>query len=244
MRYDGRAPDALRPVQITRGYTRAAAGSVLIRFGRTTVLCTASIVAGVPEWRLSSGKGWLTAEYDMLPGSTPQRKPRSRERLDGRTQEIQRLIGRACRAVTDLAKLGANTIQLDCDVLEADGGTRTAAITGAYVALADALAEGRTRGLWGAEALRGAVAALSAGYVDGELLVDLDYEEDSTAEVDCNLVRTSRGEWIEVQSTAERQTFTDAQLADMMALGRRGIDQLLLLQQAARRAALGETVST
>ncbi len=243
MRNDNRAADCLRRVEITRGYTRAAAGSVLIRFGRTTVLCTASIVEGVPEWRVASGKGWLTAEYDMLPGSTPQRKARSRDRLDGRTQEIQRLIGRSCRCVVDLSKLGSNTLQLDCDVLEADGGTRTAAITGVFVALADALDEGRRRGLWADGSLLGAVAAISAGYVRGELLLDLNYEEDSAAEVDCNLVRTGRGEWIEVQSTAERRTFSDAQLTEMMAVGRRGIDQLLALQETARRAPLGETVS-
>jgi len=230
---DGRRPDELRAVEIVRGFTRAAPGSVLIRAGQTHVLCTASIEQGVPEWREATGEGWLTAEYDMLPGSTPQRRPRSRQRLEGRTQEIQRLIGRALRAVVALPKLGAHTIYLDCDVLQADGGTRTTAITGAWVALHDALAVGHARGLWPDDVLTAQVAAVSVGLVEGEPRLDLDYREDAAAAVDCNLVLTSRGEWVEVQATGEQCTFTDANLADLMALGRRGIEQLFKLQLAA-----------
>jgi ribonuclease PH len=189
-----RQPDELRPVEIVRGFTRTAPGSVLIRAGQTHVLCTASIDEIVPAWRIASGAGWVTAEYDMLPGSTPQRRPRSRERLDGRTQEIQRLIGRSLRTVVDLPMLGPRTIYLDCDVLQADGGTRTAAITGAYVALCDALAAGHQRGLWGADVLTAGVAAVSVGLVDTDLLLDLDYHEDVAALVDCNLVLTTRGD--------------------------------------------------
>jgi ribonuclease PH len=227
-----RQPDELRPVEIVRGFTRTAPGSVLMRTGQTHVLCTASIEETVPAWRVASGAGWVTAEYDMLPGSTPQRRPRSRERLDGRTQEIQRLIGRSLRTVVDLPKLGPRTIYLDCDVLQADGGTRTAVITGAYVALCDALAVGRRRGLWGTDVLTAGVAAVSVGLVDAELLLDLDYREDVAAQVDCNLVLTTRGEWVEVQATGEHATYTDDDLARMMALGRRGIERLFALHRA------------
>jgi ribonuclease PH len=233
MRHDGRRPDELRPLEIQRGFTQASAGSVLIRAGRTHVLCTASIEEGVPEWRQPSGRGWVTAEYDMLPGSTPQRRPRSRAKVDGRMQEIQRLVGRALRVVVDLAQLGPRTIYLDCDVLQADGGTRTAAITGAYVALCDALAEGRRRGLWASDVLTAGVAAVSVGIVAGELLLDLDYQEDAAAGVDCNLVLTTAGEWVEVQATAERQTYTSADLTRMTALGRLGIERIFELQRAA-----------
>ncbi len=227
-----RQPDELRPVEIVRGFTRTAPGAVLMRTGQTHVLCTASIEETVPAWRVASGAGWVTAEYDMLPGSTPQRRPRSRERLDGRTQEIQRLIGRSLRTVVDLPKLGPRTIHLDCDVLQADGGTRTTAITGAYVALCDALAVGRQRGLWGTDVLTAGVAAVSVGLVDAELLLDLDYREDVAAQVDCNLVLTTRGEWVEVQATGEHATYADDDLARMMALGRRGIERLFALQRA------------
>ena len=233
-----RQPDELRPVEIVRGFTRTAPGSVLMRTGQTHVLCTASIEETVPAWRVASGAGWVTAEYDMLPGSTPQRRPRSRERLDGRTQEIQRLIGRSLRTVVDLPKLGPRTIYLDCDVLQADGGTRTAVITGAYVALCDALAVGRRRGLWGTDVLTAGVAAVSVGLVDAELLLDLDYREDVAAQVDCNLVLTTRGEWVEVQATGEHATYTDDDLARMMALGRRGIERLFALQRAVLAARL------
>lgn len=233
MRRDNRQPDELRPVEILRGFTQAAPGSVLIRTGRTHVLCTACIADGVPEWREASGAGWITAEYDMLPGATAQRRPRNRLKVDGRTQEIQRLIGRSLRAVADLRKLGPRTINLDCDVLQADGGTRTAAITGAYVALCDALAAGRRQGWWGDDVLLAGVAAVSAGLVAGQWLLDLDYREDAAAQVDGNLVRTTRGQWVEVQATGEQATYTDADLARMMELGRRGIERLFALQRAA-----------
>jgi ribonuclease PH len=233
MRRDGRQPDELRPLEIVRGFTRAAPGSVLIRAGRTHVFCTASLEDGVPEWREPSGHGWITAEYDMLPGSTSQRRPRSRGKVDGRAQEIQRLIGRALRAVADLTRMGPHTIYLDCDVLQADGGTRTAAITGAYVALVDAVAAGCRRGWWGDDVLTAGVAAVSVGLVAGELLLDLDYAEDAAADVDCNLVLTTRGQWIEVQATAERASYADADLSRMVTLGRRGIERLFELQRAA-----------
>lgn len=233
MRNDNRRAHQLRPVEFIRGFTRTAAGSVLVRAGGTHVLCTASIVPGVPAWRTASGSGWITAEYDMLPGATPER--RERKRTDGRTQEIQRLIGRSLRAVADMRRMGPNTICLDCDVLQADGGTRTASITGAFVALCDALAAGQQRGLWSADVLGAAVAAVSVGVVRGEVLVDLDYSEDSAADVDCNLVQTDRNEWIEVQATGERATYTDAQLSAMLAAGAAALRELFALQQAALR---------
>jgi ribonuclease PH len=235
-----RQPDELRPLEILRGFTRAAPGSVLIRAGRTHVLCTAIIDETVPEWRQTSGAGWITAEYDMLPGSTRQRRPRNRLKVDGRTQEIQRLIGRSLRAVADLGKLGPRTICLDCDVLQADGGTRTAAITGAYVALCDALTVGQRRGLWGPAVLTAGVAAVSVGLVDGEVLLDLDYREDVAAAVDCNLVLTTAGQWVEVQATGERTTYTSAELTRMLDLGRRGLERLFALQQAALARPLAE----
>lgn len=235
MRRDGRQPDELRPVEIIRGFTRVAPGSVLIRMGQTHVFCTACIEEGeVPQWRMESGFGWITAEYEMLPGSTGQRRKRSRTRLEGRTQEIQRLIGRTLRAAVDMTRMGAHTICLDCDVLQADGGTRTTAINGAYVALCDALRAGRQRGLWKDDVLTTAVAAVSVGLVDDGLLLDLDYSEDLAAAVDCNLVATERGEWVEVQATGEGATYSDARLAEMMALGRKGIERLFALQHAAR----------
>lgn len=197
------------------------------------MLCTACISVGVPEWRESSGAGWLTGEYDMLPGSTGNRRERNRTKVDGRTQEIQRLIGRSLRAVVDLKKLGQHTIYMDCDVLQADGGTRTASITGAYVALCDALAYGRSEGYWDADVRSGAVAAVSAGVVGGEFLLDLDYSEDVRADLDCNLVMTDRDEWVEVQMTGERGTFPDASVAKLMAMGRSGIEQLLVRQREA-----------
>lgn len=220
-------------MEIVRGFTQASPGSVLIRCGRTHVLCTASIEEGVPEWREPSGAGWLTGEYEMLPGSTERRRSRNRTRIDGRTQEVQRLIGRSLRAAVDMARLGQHTIYLDCDVLQADGGTRTAAITGGYVALCDALAAGYRRGLWGADVETTAVAAVSVGLVDGHTLLDLDYREDVDAVVDCNLAMTARGEWIEVQATGEHGTYSDNDLTSMMALGRRGIERLFQLQRAA-----------
>ncbi len=233
MRHDGRTPEQARPCTIQRGFTELPPGSVLIRTGRTQVLCTATVSTALPPWREPSGLGWVTAEYEMLPGSTGQRKPRSRLKVDGRTQEIQRLIGRSLRAVIDFAALGPNLITIDCDVLQADGGTRTAAVTGAYVALCDAIAFGRREGLWSGEILRTGVAAVSVGIVDGQALLDLDYREDASAEVDCNLVMTGHGEWIEVQATGEKAVFSDAQLARMLQLGRAGIEQLFQLQQSA-----------
>ena len=233
MRSDNRQPDQLRPIEITRGFTRNAPGSVLIRAGDTHVFCTASIDPSVPAWREDSGFGWLTADYDMLPGATPQRRERNRTKIDGRSQEIQRLIGRSLRQALDLDRLGPNTIYLDCDVLQADGGTRTAAITGAYVALCDAVAAGARRDLWPEDVVKTPIAAVSVGVVDGEVLVDLDYREDVAAAVDCNLVLTGRGEWVEVQSTGEDAAFSDAQLTQMLAAGRAAIERLFALQEAA-----------
>lgn len=209
----------------------------MIASGGTVVLCTALVEKGVPEWRESSGHGWMTAEYDMLPGATAKRRARNRTKLDGRTQEIQRLIGRALRVTVDLTKIGQHTIFIDCDVLQADGGTRTAAITGAYVALCDALRFGRQTKLWPDDPLLCGVAAVSVGNVGGRALLDLDYSEDVAAEVDANLVLTTRGEWVEVQATGERATFDDAALRMMMDLGRRGIQQLF----EAQCMALGES---
>ncbi|MCG3128112.1 MAG: Ribonuclease PH [Phycisphaerae bacterium] len=241
MRHDGRRPDQLRPIQITRGFARFAPGSVLMRAGNTVVLCNASIEPGVPEWRAASGAGWLTAEYDMLPASTGRRRERNRgAKIDGRTQEIQRLIGRALRAAIDLARLGQHTIYLDCDVIDADGGTRTAGVTGAFVALCDALAEGERRGLWqSADVLRSPVAAVSAGIVDGAALLDLDYREDVAAQADCNVVMNGAGEFIEVQSTAERGAFSEAQLGELLRLARLGVAALLDEQRRALSASLG-----
>lgn len=236
MRHNGRQDDELRPVEIIRGFTSAAPGSVVIRCGNTHVFCTATIEEGVPEWRLASGAGWVTAEYEMLPGSTGRRKKRSRGKIDGRTQEIQRLIGRSLRSAVDMRKMGSNTIYLDCDVLQADGGTRTAAVTGSYVALCDALRAGRSQELWEQDPRIAEVAAVSVGMVDGRPLLDLDYREDVGANVDCNLVMTDRGAWIEVQATGEKTTFDDEQLSELLRMGKRGIERLFEFQ----RKALGE----
>ncbi|MFO0837767.1 MAG: ribonuclease PH [Phycisphaerae bacterium] len=233
MRPDGRTPGEFRPIEFVRGFTTVSPGSVLVRAGRTMVLCTASIDEGVPAWREASGAGWLTAEYDMLPGSTGKR--RARNRLDGRTREIERLIGRSLRSAIDLARLGPRTITIDCDVLQADGGTRTAAINGAMVALCDALAEGRRRGLWSEEIRPTAVAAISVGVVRGEVCVDLAYSEDVAAQVDCNLVMNERGEWIEVQATAEHGAFSDEQMRRIQESGKAAIERILGLQREARR---------
>jgi len=234
MRHDQRSADALRPITLTRGFTRAPAGSVLIEAGRTRVLCTASIEPKVPDWLLGQGSGWVTAEYSMLPGSTSPRKRRERERIDGRSSEIQRLVGRSLRAVTDLAALGERTITVDCDVLEADGGTRTMSITGAFVALVDAL-ETIGDGLPGIP-LRDSVAAISVGMVEGRPLTDLDQREDSAASVDMNIVMTGGGRLVEVQGTGEEATFSEEELLEMLALGRRAIARLTEIQ----RAALGD----
>jgi ribonuclease PH len=225
-RKDGRKPDQLRPVSIERHYLPNSPGSVLYRSGATVVLATAQIAESVPPFLEGKGVGWLTAEYAMLPGSTPTR---SRRGGDGRATEIQRLIGRSLRAVVDRQALGPVTIHVDTDVLNADGGTRTAAITAAFVAVADALA--RARGEAGRAILRDSIAAVSAGIVAGELVLDLDYPEDSSAEVDINIVRLGRGGLVEVQGTGEGGTFSRAQLDALLDLAGAGIDQLTRLQR-------------
>ena len=234
MRHDGRKPDELRPLKFQRRFTRQAAGSVLVRMGHTTVLCTCSVELTVPPFLLGRGKGWLSAEYGMLPGSTSTRKARDRGiKIDGRSVEIQRLIGRSLRAVVDLEKLGEHTLWIDCDVLEADGGTRTASINGAYVALLDALAAHK-RLLGPAAALvRGSVAAISVGLLDDAELLDLDYLEDKDAEVDLNLVMTGAGQFIEVQGTGEEATFSRSQLDRLLKLGKLGIDAVTAEQKHA-----------
>ena len=232
-RADGRLDDELRPVTITRHWLDHAAGSVLVEFGRTRVLCAASASEGVPRWRKGSGLGWVTAEYAMLPASTNTRSDREsvKGRIGGRTHEISRLVGRSLRAVIDYRALGENTIVLDCDVLQADGGTRTAAITGAYVALADAVGWLRERGsLAGAEPLVRSVAAVSVGVVDGEPRLDLCYAEDVRAETDMNVVCTGEGSYVEVQGTAEGAPFGRGELDDLLTLAEHGIRQIRALQ--------------
>jgi ribonuclease PH len=236
--YD-RPADGLRPVAIEPGFVATATGSVLISAGETRVICTASHTSGVPRWMANRGKGWLTAEYGMLPASTGERKQRdaTRGRQDGRTIEIQRLIGRSLRGVVDFAALGENTIYLDCDVLTADGGTRCASITGAYVALALACARLRSDGVLERSPLTGSLAAVSCGIVAGRPLLDLDYSEDSTAEVDANVVMTGDGGLIEVQATAEGTPLSRAHLDDLLALAGGGIEQLRTAQEQAIGAA-------
>ncbi len=233
-RPQGRAAGELRPVTIEPGFMRTATGSALIACGGTRVICTAAIEAGVPRWRAGSGKGWLTAEYGMLPASTGERKPRdaTRGRLDGRTVEIQRLIGRSLRGVVDFQALGERTIWVDCDVLEADGGTRCASITGGYVALALGCARLVAEGRIERSPLSQAVAAVSCGIVGGEPLLDLDYPEDSSAEVDANVVMDGDGGLLEVQATAEGTPLARAHLDDLLALAAAGIEQLRLAQDA------------
>ncbi len=232
-RNDGRTPNELRPVAITPGFVRTATGSALIAQGGTRVICTASAVESVPRWMQGQGRGWVTAEYSMLPASTGDRKQRdvSKGRPDGRTVEIQRLIGRSIRGIVDFAALGERTIYLDCDVLEADGGTRCASITGAYVALHLACAKLLDGGLLDRMPLTQSVAAVSTGMVGGRALLDLDYSEDSTAEVDANVVMTGDGGLVEVQATAERTPLSRASLDELLALGQAGIDQLRAAQQ-------------
>lgn len=237
-RHDGRRAAELRPLEIIRGYTDNAAGSVRISTGRTIVLCTACWEASVPPWRRGQGKGWVTAEYDMLPGATGERRRRNRMRVDGRTREIERLIGRSLRAVVDLEALGENSILLDCDVLQADGGTRTAAITGAYIALCDAVRTAIGRKHIKASPVREAVAAVSVGLVNGRVLLDLDYEEDVAAGVDMNIVMTGSGRFVEVQGTAEHTTFTRSDLDRFVRLASRGIKQLIEMQEKAMRKRL------
>ncbi len=239
-RPDGRAADQLRPVTITRNWLDHAEGSVLVEFGRTRVLCAASVTEGVPRWRKGSGLGWVTAEYAMLPRATHTRGDREsvKGRIGGRTHEISRLIGRSLRASIDLSALGENSIAIDCDVLQADGGTRTAAITGAYVALADAVAWGLKKGAISRKkpVLRDSVAAVSVGIVDGEPRLDLDYDEDVRAGVDMNVVGTGDGRFIEIQGTAEGEPFSRGQMEELLALAGAGLTQLFAAQRAALEA--------
>lgn len=224
----------LRPVVIQRGFTRMAAGSVLYQSGDTIVLCTASVDEKVPGWLEKQGTGWITAEYNMLPGSTSPRKERERQKVDGRTTEIQRLIGRSLRSVADLAALGPRMITVDCDVLQADGGTRTAAITGGFIALVDAIHSVRERLPDPARyPLRDSVAAISVGLVDGGLRIDLNYELDVAAEVDLNVIMTGRGQFVELQGCGEEATFSEEDLAGLLSLGKQGIRQLTQYQRNA-----------
>ena len=230
-RADGRADDELRQIKITRHWLDHAAGSVLVEFGRTRVLCAASAAEGVPRWRKGTGLGWVTAEYAMLPASTNTRSEREsvKGRIGGRTHEISRLIGRSLRAVIDYQALGENTVQIDCDVLQADGGTRTAAITGAFVALADACAH-----IGVSEALTGSVAAVSVGIIDGVPRLDLPYVEDVRAETDMNVVMTGDGKFVEVQGTAEGAAFDRSELDALVSLAEKGCADLTRMQQEAR----------
>jgi ribonuclease PH len=237
LRNDGRAPDALRPVKMTTGYLMTAEGSVLIEVGNTRVLCAASVDEMVPNFLRNSGRGWVTAEYSMLPRATVERSPRevTKGRPSGRTMEIQRLIGRSLRAVVDMEALGERTLIIDCDVLQADGGTRTASITGGYVALALATQKMLEFGRLKRNPLRDQVAATSVGIVEGTALLDLCYEEDSQAEVDVNVVLTGAGEFVELQATGEKSTFREERLAEMIVFARKGMLDLF----AAQRVALG-----
>ena len=235
-RIDGRTNDELRPVIIERGWSVQAEGSALISFGNTKVLCTASFTNGVPRWMAGKGKGWVTAEYAMLPRSTNDRNDREsvKGRIGGRTHEISRLIGRSLRAVVDMNALGENTIVIDCDVLQADGGTRTAAVTGAYIALHDAIEWGRAKGFIGknATALIDSVAAISVGIIDGTPMLDLQYTEDVRAETDMNVVATGRGLFVEVQGTAEGAPFDKAELDALLTLATNGTARLTEIQAA------------
>jgi ribonuclease PH len=233
-RIDGRADDELRPVHITLGYQSFAEGSALIEVGRTRVLCSVSMEERVPGFLKDSGEGWVTAEYSMLPRSTLTRTPR--DRTSGRNQEIQRLIGRSLRAATNLAALGAMTFVVDCDVLQADGGTRTAAITGGYVALFQAFHNLRKRGIMPFMPLTRMITATSVGIVDGNMLLDLCYEEDYRAEVDFNVVMTDKGEFVEIQGTAEGKTFSKRDADSLLSLAQQGIEKLFQIQKQALRA--------
>ncbi len=233
-RSDNRSPDQLRPVKITPDFITTAEGSALIEVGNTRVICTTSIEETVPQFMRNTGKGWISSEYSMLPRSTLTRTPRevSKGRPSGRTHEIQRLIGRSLRAVTDLTRLGERTLWIDCDVIQADGGTRTASITGAFVALGLALEKLVEAGTLPAVPLKDFVAAVSVGMVGGEILLDLCYEEDSRADVDMNFVMMASGKMVELQATAEHQVFDDAQLAKMISFARKGVKELIAQQQA------------
>lgn len=236
MRIDDRQNDQLRAVSFKRNYTKHAEGSVLVSFGETKVLCTASVETGVPRWLKGQGKGWITAEYGMLPRATHTRSQReaTHGKQSGRTQEIQRLIGRSLRAMVNLDKLGENTIYVDCDVIQADGGTRTTSITGAAIAVIDAIENMQQRDgkkQLKTDPLLGLVAAVSVGIKDGEILLDLCYEEDSTCETDLNVVMTQKGEFIEIQGTAEEKPFNRTQMDNMLTMAEAGIAQLITLQQ-------------
>lgn len=232
-RIDGRKNDEIRPVRIQRNYIKYAEGSVFIEVGYTRVICTATIEDKVPPHLKDQSKGWITAEYSMLPRSALQRIVResARGRIGGRTHEIQRLIGRVLRAAVDLEKLGERTIWVDCDVIQADGGTRTASITGSYVALVDAVNYALSHGLIGENPLRDYIAAISVGIVNGEPMLDLNYAEDSTAEVDMNIVMTGKGRFVEIQGTAEQTPFTKTQMEELIALARKGITELVEIQK-------------
>ena len=233
IRRDGREPDELRPITFTRDFTEFAAGSVLVECGRTRVLCTASAEERIPPWLRGQGRGWVTAEYSMLPGSTSERNEReaARGRLSGRTQEIQRLIGRSLRAVTDLTIMGETQITVDCDVLQADGGTRTASICGGFVALHDACSRLVAAKKMPAHPITDTCAAISVGVVDALPYLDLDYSEDVRAEVDMNVVMTGAGRFVEVQGTAEGQAFSRSELDDLVALAEKGIGEIFALQR-------------
>lgn len=233
MRIDQRTNNQLRDVKITRNYITHPAGSVLIEMGNTKIICTASIEEKIPHFLKGSGSGWVTAEYGMLPGSTGQRKQRNTKGIDGRSQEIQRLIGRSLRAVIDLKKLGERTIWIDCDVIQADGGTRTASITGAYVALVDAVQTLIDGGVIAESPINTSVAAVSVGILADEAILDLCYAEDSTAHVDMNLVMTGEGAFIEIQGTGEEKPFSKAQMLELLDLGELGIRKLIDIQNIA-----------
>lgn len=238
-RHDGRAPDEIRPVEIIPNYLKHAEGSAFIKMGNTWVLCAASVEERVPSWVLDRGHGWVTATYNLLPRATHDRTERERQHVGGRTREIERLIGRSLRAAVNLPALGAQMITVDCDVIQADGGTRTAAITGGYVALALALYKLIDRRAASRKVIAHNIAAISAGVVQDEVLLDLDYREDFEAEVDCNVVMTARGDLVEIQATAEGKPFSRQVMNELLTVSWKGIQELLTVQQAALREALG-----
>lgn len=239
-RADGRTVDQLRNINITRNYTKHAEGSVLVEYGDTKVICNASVVAGVPRFLKNSGRGWVTAEYGMLPRSTSERMNREAARggQGGRTMEIQRLIARSLRTIVDMEVIGENTITVDCDVIQADGGTRTASITGACVAVVDAINNLKKQGMVKANPLRTLIASVSVGIVDGEPMVDLDYSEDSTAETDMNVIMTAEGDFVEVQGTAEGKPFNATELNSMLDLAQNAIQEIMQIQRQVLGAAL------
>jgi ribonuclease PH len=241
MRSDGRKPRQLRPLTVTPGYLKTADGSVLIEVGDTRVICTAKLEDRAPQFLRNSGKGWITAEYGMLPGSSQVRIGReaSRGRIGGRTHEIQRLIGRSLRAIADLKVFGEKTVWIDCDVIQADGGTRTASITGAYVALREAVSRWLTKGVLSADPIKDSVAAVSVGIIEGKILLDLSYEEDSRAEVDMNFVMTGSGKFVEVQGTAENAPFSSKQLERMTEMAQEGIRELIKTQKRVLASIIG-----